>query len=203
MNINLTDKLKENKIFPIIRNNDADVVLRTANALIEGGLDVIEIAVERPEIFEVIEELSKNAIICAGGIITSVQAQLAIDCGAKILSSPIFQKNLVKISKDRQIPFIAGTSTANEAYEAWKARIPLVKVFPASALGGKEYIENMLRPMPFLNVIPQGNIKLEEAKDYIKAGAVAVGIGRNLTNAQSYEEITKKTKTLLESLNND
>ena len=203
MNINLTDKLKENKIFPIIRNNDADVVLRTANALIEGGLDVIEIAVERPEIFEVIEELSKNAIICAGGIITSVQAQLAIDCGAKILSSPIFQKNLVKISKDRQIPFIAGTSTANEAYEAWKARIPLVKVFPASALGGKEYIENMLRPMPFLNVIPQGNIKLDEAKDYIKAGAVAVGIGRNLTNAQSYEEITKKTKTLLESLNND
>ena len=202
MNINLIKKLSENKVFPIIRNDNPTTVVDIARAIIEGGLDIIEITVNNPAIFNAIETLSKDAIICAGGIITSVQAQTAIDCGAKILSSPILQKNLVKISKDRQLPLIAGTSTANEAYEAWKARIPLVKVYPATALGGAEYIENMLRPMPFLNVIPQGDVRLEEVKEYIKAGAIAVGVGRHLTNADSYKEITERTKKLLENLNN-
>ena len=200
MNINLLDKIKENKVFPIIRCKNPEEILKTARAIINGGLDVIEITVGNSKVYNAIKELSKEAVICAGGIITSVQAQIAIDCGAKIISSPIFSTSLVKISKDRQIPFIAGTSTANEAYKAWQARIPLVKVFPVSALGGVEYIENILRPMPFLNVIAQGDVKLNEVKAYIDAGALAVGIGRNLSAGFSCEEITQRTKQLLESL---
>lgn len=200
MNINLINKLSENKVIPIIRNKNSNEVINIAKALIENGFDVIEITTENPNVFNAIKALSKEAIICAGGIITSLQAQTAIDCGARIISSPIFQTNLVKISKDRQLPFIAGTSTANEAYSAWKARIPLVKVYPVTALGGVEYIENLLRPMPFLKVIPQGDVKLDEVKDYINAGAIAVGVGRNLTVADSYEEIAKRAKNLRESL---
>ena len=200
MNINLLDKLKENKVFPIIRNTNPEEICSVVRAIIQGGLDVIEINVGNSKIFNAIEELSKEAIICAGGVITSVQAQVAIDCGAKIISSPIFSTSLVKISKDRHIPFIAGTSTANEAYRAWQARIPIVKVFPASALGGIEYIENILRPMPFLNVIPQGDVKLNEVKAYIDAGAAAVGVGRNLTAGFRCEEITQRTRQLLDSL---
>ena len=200
MNVNLIKKLSENKVLPIIRNSNPDIVFETAKALISGGLDIIEITTENPMVFNVIKELSQNAIICAGGIITSLQAQIAIDSGAKLFSSPIFSKNLVKISKDRQIPFIAGTSTANEAYEAWKARIPIVKVYPVSALGGIDYVKNMLRPMPFLNVIAQGDVKLNEVKKYIESGAVAVGIGRNLTACGTYEEIERRTKELKASL---
>ena len=198
--MNLTEKLSLNKVYPIIRNTDSNIVYDTARAIIDGGLDMIEISALNSEVFNVIDKLSKEAIICAGGIITSVQAQIAIDCGAKIIASPIFSKNLVKISKDRQIPFIAGTSTANEAYKAWKARIPLVKVYPVTALGGVEYIENMLRPMPFLSVIPQGDVKLDEIQSYIDSGAIAVGVGRNLTLASSYGEITKRVKNLISSL---
>jgi len=198
--MNLIEKLKQNKVFPIIRSKDTGEVIEKAHALIEGGLDVMEINVENPNIFNAIRELSKDAVICAGGIITSIQAQIAIESGAKIMSSPIFQTNLVKISKDRQIPLIAGTSTANEAYNAWKSRIPVVKIYPISAMGGAEYIENLLRPMPFLNVIPQGNVQLDEAEDYIKAGAAAVGIGRHLTCGTA-EDITKRTQKLLEELN--
>ncbi len=200
MNINLLDKLREDKIFPIIRNQNPQQALDTAKSIIDGGVDIIEITVGNPKMFNVIETLSNDAIICAGGIITSIQAQAAIECGAKIMSSPIFQQHLVKISKDKRIPFIAGTSTANEAYCAWKARIPIVKIYPATALGGAEYIENMLRPMPFLNVIPQGDVKLEDVKSYLDAGALAVGIGRHLTNAPSYNEITQRTLKLRESL---
>ena len=198
MNINLIEKLSENKVFPIIRSREPQVVIDTAKALIDGGLDIMEINVETPQIFNAIRELSKDAIICAGGIITSMQAQASLEAGAKLISSPIFQTNLLKISKDKKLPFIAGTSTANEAYNAWKARIPVVKIYPITAMGGVQYIENLLRPMPFLNVIPQGNVKLEEVKDYIEAGAIAVGIGRHLTVADSYREITERTKNLLE-----
>lgn len=200
MGINLIDELKKNKIFPIIRSKNSNEIIETTKAIIEGGLNIVEINVGNSKIFNAIENLSKNAIVCAGGIITSVQAQIAIDCGAKIISSPVFSTSIVKISKDRHVPFIAGTSTANEAYRAWQARIPVVKVFPATALGGVEYIENILRPMPFLNVIPQGNVKLNEVKAYLNAGALAVGIGRDLTAGFSPEEITQRTKQLLDSL---
>ncbi len=198
--MNLTDKLSQNKIFPIIRSADKRNSLDLGKLCIDSGLDVIEINVSSPEIFDVISELSDKAIICAGGIITSLQAQTAIDCGAKIFSSPIYQQNLVKVSKDRQVPFIAGTSTANEAYQAWKSRIPIVKIYPIEAMGGTNYIKNLLRPMPFLNVIVQGAVKLESVKDYIESGALAVGIGRDLFKGSDYNEISKRIKTTLENL---
>lgn len=201
MNINLIEKLKQNKVLPIIRSRDPQDVINKVKALLDGGLDVMEVNVENTKIYNAIQAVSDKAIICAGGIITSMQAQAALDSGAQIISSPIFQTNLLKISKDKRVPFIAGTSTANEAYNAWKSRIPVVKIYPITAMGGVSYIENLLRPMPFLSVIPQGNVQLSEIQDYINAGAIAVGVGRHLTNADSYSEITKRTKILLEQLN--
>ena len=199
--MDLIKELSKNKVLPIIRSKDPHEVVNIAKALIDGGLNIMEINVETPAVFNAIKALSNDATICAGGIITSIQAQTAINSGAKIISSPIFQHNLLKISKDKKLPFIAGTSTANEAYNAWKARIPLVKIYPITAMGGVEYIENLLRPMPFLNIIPQGNVKLDEVQQYINAGAVAVGVGRNLTNTDNYSEITTRAKKLLEQLN--
>lgn len=200
MNINFIEKLSQNKVLPIIRSKDPQDVVNKAYALLEGGLDIMEINVESPKVFNAIKAISKDAIVCAGGIITSMQFDAAIDSGAKLISSPIFQKSLLKMTKDQRVPYIAGTSTANEAYNAWKSRIPVVKIYPISAMGGVEYIENLLRPMPFLQVIPQGNVKLDEVPAYIEAGAIAVGVGRHLTVADNYKEITKRTKQLLERL---
>ncbi len=200
MNINFIEKLSQNKVLPIIRSKDPQDVVNKAYALLEGGLDIMEINVESPKVFNAIKAISNDAIVCAGGIITSMQFDAAIESGAKLISSPIFQKSLLKMTKDQRVPYIAGTSTANEAYNAWKSRIPVVKIYPISAMGGVEYIENLLRPMPFLKVIPQGNVKLEEVPAYIEAGAIAVGVGRHLTVADDYKEITKRTKQLLERL---
>ena len=108
--------------------------------------------------------------------------------------------NMVKISKNRKMPFIAGASTPNEAYNAWKARVPLIKIFPVTALGGVQYIEDMLRPMPFLSIMPMGHIKLEEVPAYIKAGAVAVGVGRNFYKDLSFAEISNRAKTVLSEI---
>ena len=200
MNENLINSLAEQKIFPIIRSNDPEVVINTVEAIVEGGLSIMEVNVESPLIYDAISKVSKRAKICAGGIITSMQAHAAILAGAKCISSPIFHMNLVKLSKDKRIPYIAGTSTANEAYEAWKARIPLVKIYPVTALGGPLYIEDLRRPMPFLSVLPQGNVKLSEVKSYIDAGATAVGVGRDLYEGYSYSEITERVNGAIASL---
>jgi 2-dehydro-3-deoxyphosphogluconate aldolase/(4S)-4-hydroxy-2-oxoglutarate aldolase len=138
--------------------------------------------------------------VCAGGIITSLQADYAVRSGAKLISSPIFSMTLVKLSKDIGVPYIAGTSTANEAYSAWKARIPLIKIYPIAALGGAMYLEDLLRPMPFLNILPLGNVKLDEVNSYIDAGAKAVGVGRDFYEGLSLSEITSRAKKVLADL---
>lgn len=200
MQENLIKKISKEKIYPIIRCNDAQEAIDKANALIDGGIKVLEITIENSSLYEAIHEVSKNAIVAAGGVITGQQALKAIDAGAQLLASPIFQMNMVKISKDKEIPLIACTSTPNETYEAWKTRVPLIKIFPTKALGGVLYIEDLLRPMPFLNVMPSGDITVEEVPDYIKAGAAAVGVGRSFYEGANFAEITKKAKNIIEKL---
>ena len=200
MNENYINLLSTQKIFPIIRSNDPDKIVDTAEAIIKGGLNIFEINIESIDVYRAIVELSDRAVICAGGVITSMQAQAALLSGAKFISSPIFHMNLVKLSKDLKIPYVAGTSTANEAYQAWKSRIELVKLYPVTALGGPLYVEDLLRPMPFLNIMAQGNVKLSEVKSYIDAGAAVVGVGRDIYEGYSYSDITARVQEAISKL---
>lgn len=197
MSENYIKTIAEDKIYPIIRCKDAERTVEIAKALVDGGIRVLEINVENISIYEAIKEVSKYATVCAGGIITVTQADFAFQNGAKLFASPIFQMYLVRISKNLRIPFIAGTTTANEAYSAWKSRIPLIKTFPTEAMGGVEYIESILRQMPFLNLMPTGNIKLADTVSYLRAGAASVGVGRDFYQGFTSKEITERTKEIL------
>ena len=197
MSENYISTIAKDKVYPIIRCKEADQVVEISKALIDGGIRVLEINVETVEIYEAIKEISKYATVCAGGIITATQADYAFKNGAKLFASPIFHMNLIKISKNLGIPFIAGTTTANEAYTAWKSRIPLIKIFPTEAMGGIAYIENILRQMPFLNLMPMGDIKLRDVVSYLNAGACAVGVGRDFYQGFTPREITNRTKEIL------
>lgn len=200
MSENYIQIIGQDKIYPIIRCKEAERALEIAKALQEGGIRVLEINVENPSIYEAIKKASQFVHVCAGGIITTMQADAAFQAGAQLFSSPIFQMNMVKISKNKQVPFIAGASTANEAYNAWKSRIPLIKLYPTDAMGGVKYIEDILRQMPFLNLMPMGNIKLSETVTYIKAGAAAVGVGRDFYQGFTPKEITQRTKEILREI---
>ena len=197
MSENYLSLVAKDKVYPIIRCKEAEQAVKISRALVEGGVRVLEINVESPEIYGAIKEVSQYATVCAGGIITATQADLAFQSGAKLFASPIFQMNLVKISKNLRIPFIAGVTTASEAYNAWKSRIPIIKLFPAAAMGGTQYIENILRQMPFLNLMPTGDIKLSEVVSYLNAGAIAVGVGRDFYLGLSPDEITARTKEII------
>lgn len=200
MSENYIEIIKQDKLFPIIRTKEPEEAIEISKALVEGGIRILEINVENPTLYKAIAEVSKFATVCAGGIITSMQADAAFECGAKMIASPIFQMNMVKITKNKRVPFIAGASTANEAYIAWKSRIPLIKLYPADAMGGVQYIEDILRQMPFLSLMPMGNIKLSQAVTYIKAGAAAVGVGRDFYQGFTPREITSRTKEIIKEV---
>ena len=199
-NDTLIEMMKAQRLFPVLRGKDKIRMASMARALAKAGIEIVEINIDAPEIFEAIEEVAGEITVCAGGIITSHQAEVALQAGAKVFSSPIFQTNLLKISKSRKIPSIAGTTTANEAYSAWKSRIPLIKLYPITAMGGTMYLEDILRPMPFLNIMPAGNIKLSEVKEYIKAGATSVAVGRDIYDGYTPQEITMRVQNFLKEV---
>lgn len=190
-------KIEKEKLFAVLRNQDTNKIEDTIKAISDGGINIIELVIDSPEMVKELENLTKNdnrPMIMAGGIITQRQAQIAIDAGADVIVSPIFQMNLVRLCKSQRIPLIMTATTPNEAYEAWKARTQLIKISPAHPMGGAEYIEDILRPMSFLEIIAAGSIAIEDVKAYIQAGAKAVGLGRALIDNADNNEITNRAK---------
>lgn len=190
--MNIIQAIKENKIYGIIREDDTKKAIEIANAYIKGGIKVIEIN----STIDAIREVSKNenVFVAQGGVITSSQALDGIQAGAKLLVSPILQMNLVKLSSGHKIPLMLTATTPNEAYTAWKARVPVIKIYPIKDLGGADYIEELLRPMKFLNVMPTGSIKIKDIKEYLKKGATAVGLGHELYYNKTIDEIITSAK---------
>ncbi len=202
--MNIINSIVKNKIYAIVRTNDAEKANEISKALIKGGIKDIEIPLSSIELLKVIKELSEQegVFVAAGGIITTNQAVMAFDNGADMLVSPVFQKNIVKLSEEFNIPVMTTVSTANEAYQSWKVRVPISKLYPATHLGGVDYVTDLVRPMPFLNIMPTGSIKLTEINDYIKAGAVAVGIGSDLYKNLTSEQIVLRAQEAIRLINN-
>ena len=199
--MNPIKKIEEEKLFAVLRNQYSEATEEVINALSRGGINIVEIIIDSPEMVNVLEKITKQEnrpLIMAGGIITQRQAQIAIKAGADVIVSPVFQMNLVRICQTNGVPLIMTATTPNEAYSAWKARTPLIKISPVNPMGGAEYIEDILRPMNFLNIIASGSIKIDDIQAYLKAGAKAVGIGRALYKNASYEEITQRARIACE-----
>ncbi len=194
----ILDDIKNHKIYGIIREDDPEIAYELVRAYSEGGIRYIEL--NSP--LEVTEKASKldNVIICQGGIITKDQAHAAIEAGAIIISSPIFQMNLIRFASCYSVFLIPSVTTPNEAYSAWRSRMPLIKIYPVKEMGGVEYIKDMLKPMPCLNLLPCGFVKLDDIKGYLNAGAVAVGVGRELYSKKDYTEIVKTVKEVIKMI---
>ena len=193
--MNPIEKISKEKIFAVLRLQEPEKTKKIIKALNDGGINIIELVIETPEMVQVIKDITcetDRPMIMAGGIITQRQAQIAIEAGADVVVSPIFQMNLVRLCKSQRIPLIMTATTPNEAYSAWKARTQLIKISPANPMGGAEYIEDILRPMKFINVIAAGSIKIEDIPAYLNAGAKAVGIGRALYKDADLTEIKER-----------
>jgi 2-dehydro-3-deoxyphosphogluconate aldolase/(4S)-4-hydroxy-2-oxoglutarate aldolase len=201
----ILDAMEKNKIFAVVRTDNAQKSIDISKALIDGGINIIEITMGYEDASYAIQELSKNngVSIAAGSVITAEQAEQALEAGAKLIVSPILEMRLVKLCRARKVPIVIAAATPTEAYEAWKLGVNVIKIFPAKALGGPNYIKDILTPMPFLRLMPTGGVDFDNFTDYLRAGAVAVGMGNAFyADETDFSSITKKAKTAMTKLNN-
>ncbi|MDQ3750362.1 MAG: bifunctional 4-hydroxy-2-oxoglutarate aldolase/2-dehydro-3-deoxy-phosphogluconate aldolase [Acidobacteriota bacterium] len=197
------EKIKETGIIPVIRTDSAEQAQTVIEALIKGGIDVLEVTMTIPGAVELIERLTgeyKNtASIGAGTVLDKDAAQKCVEAGAKFIVSPILNLEMVAFCNQNKITVMPGALTPTEIFSAWQAGADMVKIFPVSAMGGVSYLKAVKAVFPQFLFVPTGGITLENAVDYIKAGAYAVGIGGELTKEKK-SVITKCARILLDKI---
>jgi 2-dehydro-3-deoxyphosphogluconate aldolase / (4S)-4-hydroxy-2-oxoglutarate aldolase len=179
-----------------------------AQAVAAGGIRLIEVTWNRDRPVDLIAQLRQDLPECeigAGTLLSREQMQQAIAAGAGFLFSPHFNPDLVKLARDRQIPVIPGCLTPTEIIAAWQAGANSIKVFPAQLMGGAQYLHALREPLAGIPLIPTGGVTLANARAYIQAGAIGVGLSSylfpaDLTTGNNWDEITQIAKTLVQSL---
>jgi 2-dehydro-3-deoxyphosphogluconate aldolase/(4S)-4-hydroxy-2-oxoglutarate aldolase len=193
----------------VIRLSDAGKLIKVAEAIYEGGISGIEITMTVPDAIKVIGQASKELgsymNIGVGSVLNSETAQKAIDAGAKYVVSPIFKKEIIDTAHKNGIPAMPGAFTPTEIQNAHEAGADIIKVFPADVVG-MTFFKGILAPMPHLKLMPTGGVSLNNAGEWLEAGACAVGVGSALLNKKAIEEsnyavLTNNARILMESIN--
>ncbi len=192
-------KIKEVGIIPVIRTTSADEARSVSEAILAGGINILEITMTIPGAVELIEklaqELNNDTIIGAGTVLDIETARKCIEAGAKFIVSPIFDAKIVSLCNQSSITVMSGALTPTEIFTAWQSGADLVKVFPASATGGASYLKAVKAVFPHIELVPTGGVNLENATDFIEAGAFVIGIGGELTGGYS-STITERAQNL-------
>ncbi|MCK6208779.1 bifunctional 4-hydroxy-2-oxoglutarate aldolase/2-dehydro-3-deoxy-phosphogluconate aldolase [Bacillus infantis] len=185
--MNLVDQIKENGIVAVIRGSSADNIVSIAHALKRGGVKTLEITVETPRVLSLIEkvseELGDEVIVGAGTVLDPETARAAIMAGARFIFSPTTNTETIKMAKRYGVVSIPGALTPTEIITAYEHGADMIKVFPANVFG-PGYIKDIHGPMPHIPLMPTGGLDTGNVGDYIRAGAVAAGIGSSLVNTK-------------------
>ncbi|GGG01644.1 bifunctional 2-keto-4-hydroxyglutarate aldolase/2-keto-3-deoxy-6-phosphogluconate aldolase [Paenibacillus abyssi] len=194
----IINKICEVGIVSVVRAESSDKALQIADACIEGGIPSIEITFTVPRAHKIISDLAHNylpgeMILGAGTVLDAETARIAILSGAQYIVMPYFNKDVVRLCNRYAIPCMPGVMTIKEIVEAMESGADIVKLFP-----GEMYNPGMIKtikgPLPYAQIMPTGGVDLDNIGEWIKAGAVAVGVGSSLTRgAQSgdYASITE------------
>ena len=203
--------IMDHKIVAVVRNaNDGDIV-DIANALLEGGVKILEVTAESPNFLSSIKQvrnkLGDKIIVGAGTVLDSETARTAIMAGAQFIFSPTVNNETIQITKRYGVISIPGAMTPTEILNAHEQGADIIKVFPANVLGPR-YLKDVHGPLPYINLMPTGGINLSNIQEYFQNGAVAVGIGSTLVNTKkevnenSLREITEKSKQFVRKMEN-
>ena len=200
-------KILDEKIVAIVRLDSGEQMVRVAEALNAGGIFVIEFTCSTPGALDMIKEASgyfgEEVLIGAGTVLDPETARAAILAGAEFIVNPTINLDTIEMCKRYGKPIIAGAMTPTEMLTVWEAGADLVKVFPASNIGGADYIKAVLAPLPQLRLVPTGGVSADNAAQYLKAGAAAVAVGGNLVNKKAvasgdWAMITAEARRLIE-----
>jgi 2-dehydro-3-deoxyphosphogluconate aldolase/(4S)-4-hydroxy-2-oxoglutarate aldolase len=177
------------KVIAIVRLDSGEQLVRAAEALKAGGISAIEFTFSTPGALDMVKEASahfgQEVLLGAGTVLDPETARAAILVGAEFIVTPTVNLDTIAMCKRYGKPIVAGAMTPTEMLTVWEAGADLVKVFPASNIGGPDYIKGVLAPLPQLRLVPTGGISAGNVASYLKAGAAAVAVGGNLVNKKA------------------
>lgn len=200
-------KLSEEGVVAVIRAESKEQGLKIVEAIKNGGIKMLEVTMTVPGAVDIIKELSEHykdedVVIGAGTVLDPETARICILAGAKYIVSPSLNLETIKLCNRYRIPVMPGIMTVKEAIEALEAGAEILKVFPGSAFG-PSIIKAFKGPVPQGNYMPTGGVNLGNVKDWIKAGAIAVGTGSDLTKGAKtgdYQLVTETAKKFVEAV---
>jgi 2-dehydro-3-deoxyphosphogluconate aldolase/(4S)-4-hydroxy-2-oxoglutarate aldolase len=196
-------------LIPVLRARNAGQARAVVQAMISGGVTVVEVTMTVPGAIDVLKELKQEygsrLLLGSGTVTTASEAQATINAGAEFVVSPSLHPEVISATKTNGKLSIPGALTPTEVITAWRAGADYVKIFPCSAMGGASYLKSVLAPFPFLKLIPTGGVTLETAASFIRAGARALGVGSDLVNLAAIdaghpETITETARAYLKVL---
>lgn len=173
-------------LIPVLRAKSIAQGRAVVDAMVAGGVAVVEVTMTVPGAIDLLKELQKaygsDLLLGSGTVTTADQAQATIDAGAEFVISPSLHPEVIAAAKKNGKVSCPGALTPTEVITAWNAGADYVKVFPCSAVGGASYLKSLLAPFPHLKLIPTGGVTLQTAASFIEAGARALGVGSDLVN---------------------
>jgi 2-dehydro-3-deoxyphosphogluconate aldolase/(4S)-4-hydroxy-2-oxoglutarate aldolase len=184
-------KIEEIGIIPAVRTSSLEDALFAAEVVARGGIPIVEITMTVPGAIKVISHLVKNlpdVIVGAGTVLDIETASLCVDSGVRFLTCPGLDLGIVEFAKEINLTMMAGALTPTEIVTAWKTGSDFVKVFPCAQVGGDSYIRALKGPFPKIPLIAAGGVNQQTAADFILAGAVALGIGRELIPEEAVQK---------------
>ncbi|MGL5034821.1 MAG: bifunctional 4-hydroxy-2-oxoglutarate aldolase/2-dehydro-3-deoxy-phosphogluconate aldolase [Microcystaceae cyanobacterium] len=202
------DRLHHGRGIAVIRVAEVELGQRLAELAIAGGIRLIEITWNStyPEkIIAALRESLPDCLIGTGTVLTLQDLQAAIACGSQFCFTPHVNPRLIEKAIAAEIPIIPGALTPTEIVTAWQMGASAVKVFPVQSLGGANYIKSLQGPLGTIPLIPTGGVTLENALDFIQAGAIAVGLSgalfpKDLIAEKNWSGIQIKAQRLSEQL---
>lgn len=195
--------IKKDGMVAVVRGETSEKAMEIVEKCIEGGIRAIELTFTVPYAHRVIEDISRKygeeIILGAGTVLDSETARIAILSGAEFIVSPHFNPEVTKLCNRYRKASMAGILTITEAVEAMEAGVDVLKLFPGD-LFGPAFIKDIRGPIPYVQIMPTGGVSAENAGEWIKAGAVAVGAGSSLmkgdvkANAALFMENIRKAR---------
>ncbi|WP_332634359.1 bifunctional 4-hydroxy-2-oxoglutarate aldolase/2-dehydro-3-deoxy-phosphogluconate aldolase [Halalkalibacter flavus] len=207
-NKKLLQEIKDSGVVAIIRGATVDNIVPISKALRDGGVKTLEITVETPNVLSLIEKASTeldDVIVGAGTVLDPETARAAILSGAKFVFSPTVNPETIRMTKRYGVICISGALTPTEILTAYESGSDVIKVFPSNVFG-PSYLKDVHGPLPHIPLMPTGGINISNLSEYIKAGAVAVGLGSALVdtkldmNEETLVELTRKSKEFVSAV---
>lgn len=182
---NALDSIFASGIVAVIRADDGARLVEVAEALLTGGVTAMEVTFTVPSAPKVLEQVSDRLAgkitLGAGTVLDAATARIAILSGAEFIVSPHTDAEVIRLCRQYSVPVMPGALTPTEVVTAWRAGADIVKVFP-SELTGPRYLKALHGPLPQVRLMPTGGVSLENAAEYIRCGAVALGVGGSLVD---------------------